>query len=269
MAGRGFVNRGKDVIDDIFNELDIIKEVFIKQANIKTPTAPLYKFPGVDPGDLPDDPVEGQFAISQDDKFWIYRNSAWHKVGGDAELKWVVARGGYGNPPFATGNTQPDSILPYLSIVSSSDGIDASSLVIGEGYKSSENGVYTIDLDPGGGDFAGGLKIPTGMWVSFSSLQLTTFDVVPASTIVGFASASTDYGSALQVGGLDRSAAIWSEAGYRGWKLSDVLIRYHTTASSGILLEYTGSTAIFTHISAWYLTSLYVQLSPDFFQFII
>ena len=111
MAGKDFLGRGKDLIDDIFHELSVLEDKVVGLANIKQPTHPLYLFydwKNPNPGDLPDDPVEAQHAGGfDDDTFWQYTNGGWVFVGGGRwydltlEPPWVSVGGPYHDPQFS------------------------------------------------------------------------------------------------------------------------------------------------------------------------
>lgn len=90
MAGKGYINHGKHIFDDMQAAIDSVHkrlDMFIGAS--KQPTMPTYPFATANPGDLPDDPVQGQVAISgDDDTLWFYSNGAWHEVSKD--LPWAV-----------------------------------------------------------------------------------------------------------------------------------------------------------------------------------
>jgi hypothetical protein len=92
MSGKGFETGGKDEFDELDQRLSDLEHKAVQLANIKQPTIPLYpSFSTPNPGDLPDDPIEGQTAIGQDDDLhYHYSNGAWHQTG-IANLPWAVS----------------------------------------------------------------------------------------------------------------------------------------------------------------------------------
>lgn len=111
MAGKDFLGRGKDLIDDIFLEIAKLEDRVTKLANIKQPTHPLYNFynwKSPNPADLPDDPVEGQIAGGlDDDTILAYSNGSWHFVGAGnwydmvLESPWFAVGDPYNPPQFS------------------------------------------------------------------------------------------------------------------------------------------------------------------------
>lgn len=99
MARRGYISHGKNIFDDmqdtiagVHKRLDMIIAAS-KQATM--PTYPSLATPN--PGDLPDDPIQGQVAISgDDDSVWIYSGGAWRDGWHDAVL--INGWGSVGDP---------------------------------------------------------------------------------------------------------------------------------------------------------------------------
>lgn len=100
MAGRGYVNTSKSIFDDMQSAIDSVHQRLDRAiAAAKQPTMPTYPFTTANPGDLPDDPVQGQVAISSDDDtMWFYSNGAWHQAGGTS-TSWATL----GTDSIATG----------------------------------------------------------------------------------------------------------------------------------------------------------------------
>lgn len=101
MAGKDFLGRGMDVIDDINLRFAAIENAVKLLQSSTRPTMPGYNFiSGSDAnGDYPLDPVEGQVAVGRDvndNNIYHYANGRWRPFWQDADLinGWV----GLGDP---------------------------------------------------------------------------------------------------------------------------------------------------------------------------
>lgn len=166
MAGKGFISRGRDVLDDIYQTVDELAERLTKHENIKTPTAPLYKFAAPDPGDLPDDPIEGQYAISHENEFWIYRNGAWHKVGG-GQNPWIAGYIGMETSDWPDTGTN----FPFSGLA----GGVGSEVLLTDDFPSLNDRLASN----------GGIFLPVGsMWLIFAQLSIDVQSSFPALTSI-------------------------------------------------------------------------------------
>jgi hypothetical protein len=98
MSGKGFQTGSKDQFDELLSRVEDLESQVVRLQNIKQPTMPIYpSFAAPNPGDLPDDPVEGQYAVGKDDNIhrW-YSNGAWHEA--DAgRMPWLLLQNGIQN----------------------------------------------------------------------------------------------------------------------------------------------------------------------------
>lgn len=79
MAGKGFETGARDQLDELQSQIEDLQAAVKRLENIKTPTVPIYRnFSAPNPGDLPDDPLEGQVAIGDDNIHRWYSSGAWH-----------------------------------------------------------------------------------------------------------------------------------------------------------------------------------------------
>lgn len=92
MAGKGFEDGGKDQLDELESRIEDLESKVTRLSNIKQPTMPIYpSFVAPNPGDLPDDPVEGQYAIGNDDNVYRwYSNGAWRNALTGSNLDGVM-----------------------------------------------------------------------------------------------------------------------------------------------------------------------------------
>lgn len=165
MAGKPYFGRGIDIFDDVLNSISQLGKDVSNLKNIKQPTMPIYKFTNPNPGDLPDDPVEGQVAVSDDDKLWFYSNGAWHQAGGsDIDWAWGAAdihtnltTADY----YDTETTNPD-IFEYNGITKEWSILESGSYILfqhvnisaGSGDFTATDRVFIVDVMswPNGGD---------------------------------------------------------------------------------------------------------------------
>lgn len=98
MAGKGFEASGSSPLDDIWDAIDKLQRTLTNTRNNRQPTQPTYDFWSGNPGDIPDDAIEGQVALGNDDTAWQYTNGAWKLIGGgrwyDAVLEPPWVQGG-------------------------------------------------------------------------------------------------------------------------------------------------------------------------------
>lgn len=85
MAGKGYEDGGEDQLDELESRIEDLEAKVTRLSNIKQPTMPPYpSIENPNPGDVPDDPLEGQYAVSNDDSgAWYYVNSKWRRASGN------------------------------------------------------------------------------------------------------------------------------------------------------------------------------------------
>lgn len=113
MSGKGFETGSKDEFDELLSRVEDLEAKVTLLSNIKQPTMPPY--PSIatpNPGDVPDDPLEGQFAVANDDSgAWYYVNGKWRRAG--ARLPYIKLWSG--GPASVIAGRQPlfvDNIGP-------------------------------------------------------------------------------------------------------------------------------------------------------------
>lgn len=101
MAGKGFETGSRDVIDELQAQIEDLQAAVVKLQNVKQPTHPIYQvgtfYSPSNPGDFPDDPVEGQIALGDDNAIWTYTKGQWWTSWRQATLlsPWVAIGGTY------------------------------------------------------------------------------------------------------------------------------------------------------------------------------
>lgn len=112
MAGRGYIGTSKSPFDDMQDAIaGVHKRLDMFIAASKQATMPSYPFETANPGDLPDNPIQGQVAISHDDDtLWFYSNGAWHQAASNIEYG-IVKRGDF-LPPLAV-SPGVDLFIPW------------------------------------------------------------------------------------------------------------------------------------------------------------
>jgi hypothetical protein len=79
----------RDYFETLTKRVDDLAADVERIQNASRPTAPMYDSAG-----FPDDPIEGQYAVTVDDRFFIYTNGSWHEIGGSSggTLEWAHYR---------------------------------------------------------------------------------------------------------------------------------------------------------------------------------